>query len=193
MSTVGQIEKRTQARVVRLFQDQLGYDYLGNWIDRDGNRNIETAFLRSYLEAKGYDPALITKAIAHLTKVATDQSRSLYDINRSVYDLMRYGVKVKADVGEQTQTVWLIDWKNAAANHFAIAEEVAVKAGTSDGKTFGKRPGRGDLCERHSTGRAGIETLDRVGVRRHPPEPRQPKADVHSAVLHHHADDHGGQ
>ena len=140
MSTVGQIEKRTQARVVRLFQDQLGYDYLGNWIDRDGNRNIETAFLRSYLEAKGYDPALITKAIAHLTKVATDQSRSLYDINRSVYDLMRYGVKVKADVGEQTQTVWLIDWKNAAANHFAIAEEVAVKAGTSDGKTFGKRP-----------------------------------------------------
>ena len=72
--------------------------------------------------------------------MATDQSRSLYDINRSVYDLLRYGVKVKADVGEQTQTVWLIDWKNPATNHFAIAEEVAVKAGTSDGKTFGKRP-----------------------------------------------------
>jgi type I restriction enzyme R subunit len=53
---------------------------------------------------------------------------------------LRYGVKVKADVGEQTQTVWLIDWKTPGANHFAIAEEVAVKAATSDGKTFGKRP-----------------------------------------------------
>ncbi len=140
MTTVGQIEKHTQARVVRLFQGQLGYDYLGNWIDRADNRNIETAHLRRYLAAKGYDPALITRAIAHLTKLATDQSRSLYDINRSVYDLLRYGVKVRAEVGEQTQTVWLIDWANPEANHFAIAEEVAVKAATSDGKTFGKRP-----------------------------------------------------
>lgn len=140
MSTVGQIEKQTQARVVQLFQDQLGYDYFGNWMDRVGNANIEPAYLRPFLEAKGYAPALITKAIAHLTKVATDQSRSLYDINRDVYDLLRYGVKVKADVGEQTQTVWLIDWKIPGANHFAIAEEVAVKAATSDGKTFGKRP-----------------------------------------------------
>lgn len=140
MSSVGQIEKQTQARVVKLFQDQLGYDYFGNWIDRVGNANIEPDYLRPFLEAKGYAPALITKAIAHLTKVATDQSRSLYDINRDVYDLLRYGVKVKADVGEQTQTVWLIDWKTPGANHFAIAEEVAVKAATSDGKTFGKRP-----------------------------------------------------
>ncbi|WPZ26324.1 HsdR family type I site-specific deoxyribonuclease [Sulfitobacter pontiacus] len=140
MSIVGQIEKKTQVRVVQLFRDQLGYDYLGNWIDRAGNSNIEEDYLRPHLAAKGYAPALITKAIAHLTKVATDQSRSLYDINRDVYDLLRYGVKVKADVGEQTQTVWLIDWANPAANHFAIAEEVAVKAATSDGKTFGKRP-----------------------------------------------------
>ena len=34
MSTIGQIEKRTQNRVVALFRDRLGYDYLGNWIDR---------------------------------------------------------------------------------------------------------------------------------------------------------------
>ncbi len=81
MSTVGQIEKRTQARVVRLFQDQLGYDYLGNWIDRADNRNIETDHLRLYLTAKGTDPALITRAIAQVTKAATDQFRSLYDIN----------------------------------------------------------------------------------------------------------------
>lgn len=141
MTTVGQIEKRTQARVVRLFQDQLGYGYLGNWIDRAGNANIEPAYLRPVLEAKGYAPALITKAIAHLTKVATDQSRSLFEINRDVYGLLRYGVKVKAEIGENTQTIWLIDWANPEANHFAIAEEVAVKPASTDAaKAYGKRP-----------------------------------------------------
>ena len=39
MSTVGQIEKRTQARVVALFRERLNYDYLGNRIDRV-NRNL---------------------------------------------------------------------------------------------------------------------------------------------------------
>jgi type I restriction enzyme, R subunit len=141
MSTVGQIEKRTQTRVVKLFRDQLGYDYLGNWIDHDGNRNVEEAHLRPFLKERGYDETLIGKAIFELQKAATDQSRSLYDINRTVYDLLRYGVKVKAEIGENTQTVWLIDWDTPEDNHFAIAEEVAVKPATSDAaKAFGKRP-----------------------------------------------------
>ena len=41
MSTVGQREKQTQKRVVKLFREQLGYDYLGDWTDRESNRNIE--------------------------------------------------------------------------------------------------------------------------------------------------------
>jgi type I restriction enzyme R subunit len=141
MSTVGQIEKRTQRRIVKLFCDRLGYDYLGNWIDRENNRNIEETYLRSFLRTRGYDEALIKRALFELQKVASDQSRSLYDINRSVYDLLRYGVKVKAEIGQNTETVWLIDWTNPQANHFAIAEEVAVKPASSDiAKAFGKRP-----------------------------------------------------
>lgn len=141
MSTVGQIEKKTQARIVALFRDQLGYDYLGNWIDRENNRNIEEEWLRPFLKARGHDDALINRALFELQKVATDQSRSLYDVNRSVYDLLRYGVKVKAEVGENTQTVWLIDWAKPEANHFAIAEEVAIKPASSDTtKAYGKRP-----------------------------------------------------
>ncbi len=60
-------------------------------------------------------------------RVAGDQTRSLYDINKAVYSLLRYGVQVKPDIGENTQTVWLIDWKNPLNNDFAIAEEVTVK------------------------------------------------------------------
>ena len=49
MSTVGQIEKQTQARVVALFRERLGYDYLGDRIDRD-NRNIEPDLLHGLAE-----------------------------------------------------------------------------------------------------------------------------------------------
>jgi type I restriction enzyme R subunit len=55
---------------------------------------------------------------------------------------LRYGVKVKAEAGETNQTVWLIDWANPEANHFAIAEEVAVEPASSGetAKAYGKRP-----------------------------------------------------
>ena len=33
VSTVSQIEKKTQARAVKLFREQLGYDYLGDWTE----------------------------------------------------------------------------------------------------------------------------------------------------------------
>ena len=126
MSTVGQIERLTQNRVVKLFQDALQYEYLGDWEDCEDNSNIEEGYLRVFLKQQGYSEALIGRALYELDKVAGDQTKSLYDINRAVYDLLRYGVKVTAEVGEQHETVWLIDWKNPLDNHFAIAEEVTV-------------------------------------------------------------------
>ncbi len=138
MSNVGKIERETQKRVVKLFQSSLGYDYLGDWSDRVGTRNIDDALARQFLKQQGYDDALITKTLHHLNKVAGDQTKSLYDSNKAVYELLRYGLKVKADVGENTQTVWLIDWKHPLNNHFAIAEEVTVKG--ADAKANTKRP-----------------------------------------------------
>lgn len=124
--TVGQIERLTQDRVVELFQKQLGYDYLGNWEERDGNSNIEDDLVRKYLVGQGYNETLINKALYELHKAADDQIRSLYDINKDIYTLLRYGVKVKEDIGENTETVWLINWENPQNNHFAIAEEVTI-------------------------------------------------------------------
>lgn len=138
MNTPGQIELLTQARVLRLFRDKLGYEYLGNWLEREGNTNIETSRLRPWLEKRGVAEGLINRALYILDKAAGDTSKSLYDRNRVVYDLLRYGVPVKADVGENNQTVWLTDWAHPEANHFGVAEEVTVKA--ADSSAHDKRP-----------------------------------------------------
>ena len=127
MTTVGELERETQRRVIRHFRDQLGYRYLGNWHERDNNRNIEPEILTRFLKRQGHSPALITKALDKLDKAAAlGGSKTLYDANRDVYSLLRYGVKVRPGLGEHTVTVHLIDWKNPAANDFAIAEEVTV-------------------------------------------------------------------
>jgi len=127
MNGVGQRERATQNRVVKLFRDQLGYAYLGDWSERPGNSNIEEDDLRRFLVKQKYNGTLINKALHELHKVAGDQIKSLYDINKEVYSLLRYSVNVREDVGENTQSVWLIDWKNPLNNHFAIAEEVTIK------------------------------------------------------------------
>lgn len=127
MSAVGQKERQTQARVIRLFHQELGYDYLGNWIDRENNRNIEKGLLRDWLKRRGHADSLITRALHQLDKAAAlGEGKHLYDANKAVYALLRYGVKVKEGAGEPFQTVWLIDWANPEANDFAIAEEVTL-------------------------------------------------------------------
>ena len=127
MSNVGQPERKTQDRVVVLFREALGYEYLGNWEYREGNSNVEVELLVRNLRARGYADNLINKAIDKLKSDASlGGGRDLYEANRDVYGLLRYGVKVKPGVGEQTETVWLIDWAHPEANHFALAEEVTV-------------------------------------------------------------------
>lgn len=127
MSDVGQIERKAQERVVKLFKDRLDYEYLGNWDYREGNSNIEIGVLTQNLRARGYNENLITRTLDQLGKAASvGAGHDLYEANRDVYQLLRYGVKVKPGVGEQTETVWLIDWANPDANHFVVVEEVTV-------------------------------------------------------------------
>ncbi len=127
MSKVGQREILTQRHVIRLFKDELCYDYLGLWKDRPDNSNIEKTLLTDWLKRKDHSDKIIAKVFHALDKAtALSGSKTLYDANREVYGLLRYGVKVKPDVGEQNITVWLIDWENIDNNDFAIAEEVTV-------------------------------------------------------------------
>lgn len=138
MSTIGQREGKTQVRLVRLFADELGYEYLGDLSETE-NSNIDEGRLGQFLFAyQEYGEDLIRRAVAELVKTAGNTSLTLYDRNRAVYDLLRYGVKVKADVRATTETVWLIDWKHPERNRFAVAEEVTVRP--VDSKASGKRP-----------------------------------------------------
>ncbi|RMH33085.1 MAG: HsdR family type I site-specific deoxyribonuclease [Nitrospirae bacterium] len=127
MTLVNQRESDTQRRVIDFFHDALGYEYLGNWKDRAGNANIEKDWLRRWLESQGHSERIIGQALRQLEQAAAiTGSKSLYDANRAVYSLLRYGVRVRPDLGEQHQTVWLIDWDHPENNHFAVAEEVTV-------------------------------------------------------------------
>jgi type I restriction enzyme, R subunit len=76
---------------------------------REGSACIENHPLSAWLKQRGVDETLITLALHLLTKTAGDTSKSIYDRNRAVYERLRYGVKIKPDVGENTQTVWRID------------------------------------------------------------------------------------
>lgn len=124
---VGQIERKTQNRIVALFRDRLGYDYLGNWEDREENSNIEEEYLRLFLTRSGYSETLIKKAIDELKKSTNRSHISLYDLNKETYSLLRYGIKVRKGLGENYQTIWPIDWDHPENNHFAIAEEVTIR------------------------------------------------------------------
>ena len=135
-SDVGQIERKTQDRIIRLFTEVegLGYIYLGNWEERQDNSNIEEILLEQNLKKRGYSEILIKKALIELKKSAVVQNKSLYDANKEVYSSLRYGVQVKGKTGENKKTVWLIDWKEWKNNDFYIAEEVTIQG------QYNKRP-----------------------------------------------------
>lgn len=138
MTPVGQRERLTQNRVVGLLRDRLGYTYLGDWTEREDNRSVEPELLKGYLLRAGYDEEIVDRALFVFERAAGDLSKSIYDRNRGVYDLLRYGVKVRPEAGQNMETVWLIDWNHPERNDFAVAEEVTVPAG--DPAAFRKRP-----------------------------------------------------
>lgn len=127
MSEIGSIERITQNRVVKLFKNELDYDYLGNWEERENNSNIEEKYLTKYLNRKGYSSTQINKVIQELKAVATNFNDSLYTTNKNVYQKLRYGVKIKVSASENYETIPVINWKDFDDNDFAIAEEVTIK------------------------------------------------------------------
>lgn len=124
--SIGQKEKVTQNRVIKLFVNELGYTYLGNFTERK-NSNIEIELLEKFLVRKKYSRTLINRAIKILLDTANNQSQNLYDLNENTYKKLRYGVNISEHVGQHKKNINFIDWENPLNNDFYIAEEVTIK------------------------------------------------------------------
>lgn len=117
MIDVGQKEKVTQERVLKLFVEQMGYEYIGN-LRRGENGNVVENLFRKFLRENGYSDTSINQAFFYLQKSANDNSRDLYEVNKEIYNLLRYGIKVKESKGENYQTVWPLNWEEPQKKSF---------------------------------------------------------------------------
>ncbi len=126
---INPIERITQNRIVRLFKEQLGYNYYGNWEKREHNSNVEQNILKNNLLERGYTATLADKAVQDVYDLATSNAGNLYERNKQMYAILRYGVKAKSELGEQFDTIFPIDWKHWENNEFGIAEEVTLMKG----------------------------------------------------------------
>ena len=125
MDRIGKPESATQKRVIRFFQEQLHYNYIGNLRDRE-NSNIDRAKLTAWLIDRGYSEGLASRAVDELIKASTNLQDGLYAANRAVYSLLKYGAPVKESVDDTETTVYFINWDEPGQNIFDIAEEVTV-------------------------------------------------------------------
>lgn len=136
VNNIGKSERATQDRLVKFFQEKVGYTYLGNWEKEERKLPVEEDILLEFLTTKqGYSVEVAKKAISKLIKSVTNLSNGLYEANKTVYSLLRYGVTIAEELGKPKETIHFINWKDYTNNNFAIAEEVTVK-----GKENTKRP-----------------------------------------------------
>ena len=129
MNTIGKSERTTQNRIIQLFQNEMGYDYLGDWEKDIKNQPVEEDLLFNQLKIQGFSEVVAEKAVSKFMRSVLQLSDGLYDANKKVYSLLRYGVNIREELGEAKENVGLIDWKTPENNHFAIAEEVNILGG----------------------------------------------------------------
>jgi len=131
MAKINEAERKTQDRVLDLFQNKavLGYKYYGN-LHHQINTNIMTDKLMAWLispKGGGHSENLAAKAVDILVREASNLQQGLYKANQEVYSRLKYGAPVIENLGDPAKTIYFVDWENIYNNEFAIAEEVTIK------------------------------------------------------------------
>lgn len=122
---ISPIEREYQNSVVRLFREQLGYDYLGrlqygkdckSLPDGRINSPIIESELRKFLTSQNrYTELQINTAIAEVKKAAqlTDSKKGvLLDTNNSLYETLIGNIKVRPSPEKKHEDVYLFDFAN---------------------------------------------------------------------------------
>lgn len=118
-------ERETQDRIIKFFQKELGYAYLGD-LSEDQNYNIRWGEWKKFLSYSGYSIAYIESLQNEFARTLTDFSQSPYHTNKEIYRILKYGIKLAEHPGEAPKTVYFINWNEPEKNDFYIAEEVTV-------------------------------------------------------------------
>ncbi|GAA7643620.1 HsdR family type I site-specific deoxyribonuclease [Helicobacter pylori] len=116
-------EKEVQKQVIETFKS-MGYAYLGD-LTKSDNENINKESLKAWLiKNQKIEPERWHKIEQ---KIHNALKNDLYEANQTFYELLIYGAKTQISQNENTQTTYLIDWKDVSKNEFSVAEEVSVK------------------------------------------------------------------
>lgn len=118
-------ERQTQNRIIKFFENELKYTYLGNLEDEE-NYNVRWGDLKAYLSKTGLSSEFIESIVNKFQTAVTDFSQSPYHTNKEVYSKLKYGIKIAEHAGEAEKTIYLINWEQPEKNDFYIAEEVTV-------------------------------------------------------------------
>ena len=116
-------ERETQNRIVKFFEKELGYKYLGN-LEDGGNFNIRWGDWKKFLSDSGYSEPFVESLQNEFFKTLNDFSKSPYHTNKEVYRILKYGLKLAEFPGAAPKTVYFINWEEPEKNNFYIAEEV---------------------------------------------------------------------
>lgn len=132
-----QREREYQNTLVKRFQEELGYDYLGNLQYAKGaavndwggqNSPILDDEVRAFLKSQRRTDFQIEDVLLQLknkARLGDPKMNSLVQCNTELYETMMMGIKSQPTPEATHEDVMLFDFVNIYNNHFAIAEEVS--------------------------------------------------------------------
>lgn len=129
-----QKERDYQNALVKRFQEELGYTYLGNWQYAKGatvnnmgvaNSPILDDEIRSFLKEQGRTEMQIEDVLVKLkdkARLGDSKMSSLIQCNTDLYDTLIMGIKSQPSPEENHEDVMFFDFDHPQNNHFAIAK-----------------------------------------------------------------------
>ena len=132
-----QKEREYQNALIKRFQEELGYTYLGNWQYAKGanvnnmgvaNSPILDNEVRTFLKEQGRTEMQIEEVLVKLkdkARLGDSKMSSLIQCNTDLYDTLIMGIKSQPSPEENHEDVMFFDFDHPQNNHFAIAEEVS--------------------------------------------------------------------